>query len=142
MARYCGKEIRFNLMAVVQDPRIKLRRRIEALAEVPSASMEELAALKVRRRRDASGWKKRDAGDLSGSPSASGVAWCACATCRSVCGVQDSLAEEENKRRVWRTENIRRRHNYVPLIFNILVAMAEKGALQPLIKKCRGSGAF
>jgi ubiquitin carboxyl-terminal hydrolase L5 len=37
-----------------------------------------------------------------------------------VARIEMLLAEEENKRAKWKTENIRRRQNYLPLIMELL----------------------
>jgi len=47
------------------------------------------------------------------------------------------LAEEENKRAKWKTENIRRRHNYLPLIMELLRSLASRGELLPLYNKAK-----
>lgn len=52
---------------------------------------------------------------------------------------RDALERETERRATWRDENIRRKHNYIPFIFNLLEACAERGALRPIIDKARGS---
>lgn len=52
---------------------------------------------------------------------------------------RDALERETERRAAWRDENIRRKHNYIPFIFNLLEACAERGALRPIIEKARGS---
>merc|ERR1712154_415442 len=47
------------------------------------------------------------------------------------------LAEEENKRAKWKMDNIRRRHNYLPLIMELLRSLASRGELQPIYDKAK-----
>lgn len=46
--------------------------------------------------------------------------------------LKGTLEEEEVKRRRWKVENIRRKHNYIPLIVNMLKILAKEGHLLPL----------
>lgn len=92
-------------MALVRDPRNALRARIAALQQ---RMAEEGADLDDAVRREI--LHETDA-------------------------VKDALAVRERERERWRTENARRKHNYVPLIFNLLQAMAERDELMPLVHK-------
>merc|ERR1711997_634783 len=47
------------------------------------------------------------------------------------------LEEEEMKRAKWRSENIRRRHNYLPLIMELLRSLASRGELLPIYNKAK-----
>lgn len=90
IARHAAQEIRFNLMAVVKDPREGLRAR---------------------------------AGDLRGRMAADGAALPdaeRAEVARELADVEGELGARERERERWRRENARRKHNYVPLIFNLL----------------------
>jgi len=43
------------------------------------------------------------------------------------------IEELEERRRRWAVENARRRHNYVPFLYHLLVLLAEKGTLKGLV---------
>ncbi|XP_018567824.1 ubiquitin carboxyl-terminal hydrolase isozyme L5 [Anoplophora glabripennis] len=47
------------------------------------------------------------------------------------------INEEDNKRRQYQTENIRRKHNYLPLIVEILKILAKEGKLMPLYEQAK-----
>lgn len=47
------------------------------------------------------------------------------------------LSDEEARRSRWRTENIRRRHNYLPLIMELFRSLANRGELLPIYEKAK-----
>ena len=51
--------------------------------------------------------------------------------------LRQAIADEEAKRTRWRVENIRRRHNYLPLIVNMLQMLAEQDQLMPLYQAAK-----
>lgn len=71
------------------------------------------------------------------------LAWCSClnglccARPCTACSLQEALDRERDKHRQWRDENVRRKHNYVPLLFNALKLMAERGQLAGIIAEAR-----
>lgn len=51
--------------------------------------------------------------------------------------LQVLIEEEENKRKLYRIENTRRKHNYLPLIVEILKILASEKELIPLYEKAK-----
>lgn len=45
--------------------------------------------------------------------------------------------EEAEKQAQWKVENERRRHNYVPLIFELLQQLAKKDMLGPMFEEAK-----
>jgi len=52
-----------------------------------------------------------------------------------IMAIQTQLEDEEQKRRQWKIENDRRRHNYLPFCVELLKALASTGKLPELTKK-------
>jgi len=54
---------------------------------------------------------------------------------------ESDLAQEVAKRDAWSRENVRRHHNYVPLVVDLFKALAEKGTLPGMINGAREKAA-
>lgn len=51
--------------------------------------------------------------------------------------LQELIQEDERKKKRYKVENIRRKHNYLPLIVEILKKLGENGQLLPLYEKAK-----
>ena len=124
MARYTGSEIRFNLMALVGSRRDYWQEQASQRSRDMLRVQAKLAALAQGGAAPAADELPADAAGLQalGARLENELAHC-----------QAQLHEEEDKRRRWSVENIRRKHNYIPFIFNCLKVLAEKGQLLPLV---------
>ncbi|GMT32544.1 hypothetical protein PFISCL1PPCAC_23841, partial [Pristionchus fissidentatus] len=52
-----------------------------------------------------------------------------------ICDLQQAIADQEEKTKRHKTENARRRHNYIPLIVEILRTLAREDKLVPLVEQ-------
>ena len=55
--------------------------------------------------------------------------------------IEAELAMETAKRSAWAQENVRRHHNYIPLVVDLFKVLAEKGKLQAMIDDAKKQGA-
>jgi len=51
--------------------------------------------------------------------------------------IKMQLADEESRRNRWKIENIRRRHNYLPIIMEMLKLLAQRGQLHTVYEKAK-----
>ena len=87
--KYSASEVKFNLLAVVEDKKERAEKELAAL----QAQQGKEAEIEVQKQ---------------------------------------IIAEETAKKEAWKTENERRRHNYVPLIFELLEQLAKKNMLEKM----------
>ncbi|KAG1669152.1 hypothetical protein FOA52_002663 [Chlamydomonas sp. UWO 241] len=55
--------------------------------------------------------------------------------------LQGKMADEREERSRWHADNVRRRHNYVPFMFNTLRLLAKRGQLGGLVKHAKSLAA-
>jgi len=119
--KYSRSEIRFNLMAIVGNKKELYTKEIEALERT-------LSTLRPK--------PQGDAMDVDTSASSASDA-----QIQQIQGqiaiLKQKIAQEEEKFKSWKAENIRRKHNYIPFLVNLLKILAEKGELMPLVQKAK-----
>jgi ubiquitin carboxyl-terminal hydrolase L5 len=117
--KYSATEIRFNLMALVKN-------RIEALNSKVAELEEKRQGLEAQltSEMDVEGQESKVMGEIQELND-------------RIVQVQNSLDDEKVKRENWKKENVRRRHNYVPFLFNLLKILADKDMLMPLVEKAK-----
>jgi ubiquitin carboxyl-terminal hydrolase L5 len=124
---YTAGEIHFNLMAIVSD-----RRKIYEKEIAKLDAKKELAAQKIQSLLAGDvGEAMED--DLPNDPESLQLVIEESET--TAAELYQSIANENARIEAYRLENIRRRHNYLPLIMGLLKVLARKGKLVPLCEE-------
>ncbi|KAG8556321.1 hypothetical protein GDO81_018026 [Engystomops pustulosus] len=109
MQKYCEGEIRFNLMAIVSDRKKIYEKKISELQK----QLSEVEPMETEHN------------SLVNSIQS------------EMAKYQLLLEEEQQKTKRYKIENIRRKHNYLPFIMELLKTLAEHQQLIPLVEKAK-----
>ncbi|XP_033643262.1 ubiquitin carboxyl-terminal hydrolase isozyme L5-like [Asterias rubens] len=113
--KYSAGEIHFNLMAIITDRRMIFQKKYDKL----KAQLETLESQ----------------GELMETDQSAGLS---ATSIQSELSRLTMLLEEENQKvNKFKVENIRRKHNYLPMIMELLKVLASKGELLPLVQQAK-----
>ena len=137
-----GREIRFSLMGVVKDQRVVLQERLdlhtERIARLQSLGIAAAASTTSNApvaHGDEAGFEALMAKDKDTAKEQLAAQLQFEEAQRM--DVEGRLKMAEAKHVQWKEENIRRKHNYVPLTIALIDRLAKAERLQPMIKKAR-----
>jgi len=130
--RYEATEIRFNLLALIGDKREQAEAEIQRLRLVRNAIENVLGAPPTDNLGEADFSSVQDELErlMTQSPEEQVLALGDIAERIGACEAR--IAQEQDRQARWKTENERRRHNYVPLLFELLQQLAKNNMLKPM----------
>lgn len=131
--RYSKSEIRFNLMAVIKNRKEAYSQELEQLQKLHDSIQQRMTE-------DAgtSGVVAMETDDELPKDKEA-LQQKLFEVQQNLSRVQQQLEQETEKQQDWHNENIRRKHNYIPFLFNFLKTLADKQQLEPLIQRARQS---
>jgi len=125
--RYSGSEIRFNLLAVIKNRRSIYIEKLQQMDLQKTKILHKLQSDEM----------DYDAPGEELPSNHEELASLLSILEQEIPDYQQRVSVEEEKFSAWKTENVRRKHNYIPFLINMLKILAEKDQLQPLIDKAR-----
>jgi ubiquitin carboxyl-terminal hydrolase L5 len=129
--RYSQKEIRFNLLAIIRNRREVYNEKLAILHKRITKIKDKLSGKPASDAKAGAMDTSDDDAPLPDSPAELKNELTALDV--EAKALQQACETEEHKFALWKEENIRRKHNYVPFVFNFLKALAAKGKLSGLV---------
>lgn len=132
IAKYEAKEVRFNLLAVVGD----LLNGIEEKMTLLKLKAKYLSDKLEIEYEEVPGELTQD--QIASLPSEEGDMQVLLSEIQNeVFTLEEQKKEEQDKREKWTRENQRRKHNYVPLVLELLKIMSEKKMINELYQEAQ-----
>lgn len=133
MQKYSAEEIHFNLMAIVSSRKTIHLKDMDHLNQKKTQILDRLEELKSQTATEGGETMETDQMAASVSELQAVVK----NIDRDISRLQTLIEAEDDKMLRYKVENIRRKHNYLPLIMEILKVLAKKGNLVPLVEKAK-----
>lgn len=132
MQKYSAEEIHFNLMAIVSSRKAIHLKDIDRLNQRKTQILDQLEELK---RQTSEGGEGMETDQMTSS--ASEFQAIIKNIDSEISRLQTLIVGEDDKMIRYKVENIRRKHNYLPLIMELLKVLAKQGKLVPLVEKSK-----
>ncbi|KAJ1757242.1 hypothetical protein IW139_004187 [Coemansia sp. RSA 353] len=127
MSEYSQSEIRFNLLAVIGDRRKILTQKITTMDADISKLLKRLEALRLDDHADSHDEVSRVESQIGMLNS-------------ERAGLEHMVEIENDKFAKYRTDNALRKHNFIPMVYQLLRGMAMKGSLEPATEQAKELG--
>ncbi|XP_073242551.1 ubiquitin carboxyl-terminal hydrolase isozyme L5-like [Porites lutea] len=132
MQKYSAEEIHFNLMAIVSSRKAIHLKDIDRLNQKRTQILDNLEQLKSQSSKEGA-----DAMETDQVTSENELQSVMKNIDSEISRLQTLIAGEDDKMLRYKVENIRRKHNYLPLIMELLKVLAKQGNLVPLVEKAK-----
>jgi len=127
---YSQNEIKFNLLTIVPDRKMVASKEIESLAKRKQYVMKKLSGTSTSNMDDIEMTDNFPEYDAKSPSELNNVLQ---DIESNITNYKMIVTGESEKMEKFKTENERRQHNYLPLIFEMLKSLAEKGVLESIV---------